>query len=139
VRQLKWLAVWDLSQNLNFGDIYIPDGFEAPGAQRISQFSRLSNSIRSDPVLIINSKAIKVPNFSFDGNDKSAHFRVGSGPQPNGQGKIIANERGYIEPLGKSPLLLSKVSSSRYNGQVYRSNCQARTKEKISCSSCRAT
>lgn len=134
VRQLKWLAIWDLSQNLNFGDIYIPDGFEPPGPQRISQFARLSNSIRSDPVVILNSKTIKVPNFTFDGFDRTAHFCVGNGPQPNGQGKIIPNERGYIEPLGTVWLLL--VLASHFDLSLISYNSlpmQVHTRTKISC------
>ena len=104
MRQLKWLAVWDVSQNLNFGDIYVPDGFEPPSPQRVSQFSRLQNSLRSDPVIIVNSKMIKIPNFNYDGQDDSAHFFVGNGAQPNSQGRIIPNERGYIETLGKNEI-----------------------------------
>lgn len=64
---MKWLAVWDISSNQNFGDIYIPEGFEPPVPQRVSQFSRLGAGVKSDPVIILNSQLIKIPSFSYDG------------------------------------------------------------------------
>ena len=101
VKQLKWLAVYDLTSNQNFGDIYIPDGFEPPSPQRISQFSRLAKGVKSDPVIILNSKLIKIPSFSYDSNEKEVYFYMGNGPQPNSNGQRIYNERGYYESLGK--------------------------------------
>ena len=101
VKQLKWLAVYDLTSNQNFGDIYIPDGFEPPSPQRISQLSRLGKGVKSDPIVILNSKLIKIPSFSYDGNEKEVYFFIGNGPQPNGNGERVPNERGYYESLGR--------------------------------------
>lgn len=91
---LKWLAVWDIRDNKNFADLYIPDGFQPPAPQEISELSRLSDSVRSGPLTIIDSKTIRIPDFNFDGKHKNVYFWVGTGPQPNTAGKKIPNERG---------------------------------------------
>ena len=31
--EIKWFSVYDLSSQENYGDIYIPEGFEPPGYQ----------------------------------------------------------------------------------------------------------
>lgn len=46
IKSLKWLAVWDLRDNRNFADIYIPDGFEPPSPQRVAELSRNGHGIR---------------------------------------------------------------------------------------------
>ena len=94
IKSLKWLSVWDIRDNRNFADIYISDEFEPPAPQEISEFSRLSNDVRSGPVSIIDSKTIKIPDFYFDGKSKNAFFWVGSGPQPNSAGIKIPDEKG---------------------------------------------
>lgn len=94
LRTIKWFAVWDIRDRRNLADIFIPDGFEPPAPQRISEFSRLSNGVQSGPVVIIDSKTIKIPDFRFDGLSEDTYFWVGDGPQPHSSGKKIANERG---------------------------------------------
>lgn len=94
IKTLKWLAIWDIRDNRNFADIYIPEGFEPPSPQKISEFNRDSNGIKSGPVVIVNSKTVKIPDFFYDGLSSSAHFYAGTGPQPNPNGKIIPDELG---------------------------------------------
>lgn len=94
ISALKWLSIWDIRDNRNFADIYIPEGFQPPAPQIISEFSRLSHEVKSGPVVIIDSRTIKIPDFSYDGKGKDVYFWVGTGPQPNSAGKKIANERG---------------------------------------------
>lgn len=91
---IKWFSVWDIRDRRNFADIFIPDGFEPPSPQRISELSRLSNGVQSGPVIIIDSKTIKIPDFQFDGEANNTYFWVGDGPQPHSSGKKIPNERG---------------------------------------------
>ena len=94
INALKWLAVWDIRDNKNFADLYIPDGFQPPAPQEISELSRLSNEVRSGPITIVDSKTIRIPDLNYDGQNKNVYFWVGSGPQPNSAGKKIPNERG---------------------------------------------
>ena len=94
IKSLKWLSVWDIRDNRNFADIYIPDDFEPPAPQEISEFSRDSNEVKSGPVVILDSKTIKIPDFNFDGLSQNAYFWVGMGPQPNSAGRRIPNEKG---------------------------------------------
>ncbi|RWS12508.1 protein Skeletor: isoforms B/C-like protein, partial [Dinothrombium tinctorium] len=101
IKLIKWLSVWDIRENRNFGDIYIPDGFEPPSPQRISEFSRNSHGVQSGAVVVINSRILKIPDLNYDGKSKNAHFWVGTGPQPHSSGQKIPDERGYLNALGK--------------------------------------
>ncbi|XP_067139649.1 protein Skeletor, isoforms B/C-like [Centruroides vittatus] len=100
ITSIRWLAVWDLREHSNFADIYIPEGFEPPSPQRLSEFSRLGHNVSSDPVMIIDSKTIFIPYFNYDGKNENVYFWVGGGPQPNSFGRKIPNEKGYLNPLG---------------------------------------
>lgn len=94
ITSLKWLAVWDIRDNKNFADIYIPEGFQPPAPQTISEFSRFSRDVKSGPVIIVNSKTIQIPNLFYDGEGKNTYFFAGTGPQPNPSGKKIPDEKG---------------------------------------------
>lgn len=100
INSIKWFAVWDIRDNRNFADIYIPEGFEAPSPKKISEFSRESHGVKSAQVTVLNSKTMRISEFSYDGRGDSVYFYVGTGPQPNPSGKKIPNEVGYLEPLG---------------------------------------
>lgn len=94
IQSIKWISVWDIRSQKNFGDLYIPEGFLPPAPQTISEFSQLSNGVKSDLVIIVDAKTIKIPNFSYDGKRKEVYFWVGVGPQPNSAGEKIPNELG---------------------------------------------
>lgn len=94
IQSIKWFAVWDIRSQKNFADIYIPEGFLPPAPQTISELSQLSNDIKSDPVLIVDAKTIRISNFNYDGQRSEAYFWVGNGPQPNSAGEKIPNELG---------------------------------------------
>ena len=94
INSLKWLAIWDIRDNHNFADIYIPEGFQAPAPKKISEFSSVANKVKSGQVTIIDSKTVKISDFIFEGTSESAYFWVGTGPQPNSNGKKIPNELG---------------------------------------------
>ncbi|XP_076331217.1 cytochrome and DOMON domain-containing protein knickkopf isoform X2 [Tachypleus tridentatus] len=100
ITSIKWLAVWDIREHANYADIYIPEGFEPPSPQRISELSRDGHGVRSDAVYIMDSKTIKIPNLYYDGNSSDTYFWVGVGPQPNPNGDKIPDEKGYLNTLG---------------------------------------
>lgn len=101
IQSLKWLSIWDIRDNRNFADIYIPDGFSPPSAQRIAEFSRESHGVRSGPLVVLDSKRIRIENFFYDGSSNSTYFWVGTGPVPSSSGKRIPDELGYLEPLSR--------------------------------------
>lgn len=92
--EVKWLAIYDLGSQNNFGDIYIPEEFEPPTAQRVGSFSKLAHNVSSDSIEIIDSKTIKIPNFTYDGLGKRTQFWVGVGAQPTNKGFKIPDELG---------------------------------------------
>lgn len=94
IHTIRWLAIWDIRTQKNFADLFIPEGFLPPAPQTIAEFSQLSNGVRSEPLIILNAKTIKIPSFSYDGLRKEVFFWVGSGPQPNSVGEKIPNELG---------------------------------------------
>jgi hypothetical protein len=68
--EVKWLAVYDISNQKAFGDVYIPEEFEPPKTQRISRLSKTSRGVSSDSIEIIDSKTIRIRGFSYDGSGK---------------------------------------------------------------------
>lgn len=94
ITEVKWLAVYDLSRQNDFGDIYIPEDFEPPRPQRGGSFSKRSNGVSSSTIEILDSKTIKIPEFYYDGKGKKAYFWVGVGPQPSSKGSKIPDELG---------------------------------------------
>ena len=46
VTELKWFAVYDLSLHDAFGDVYIPEDFEPPGPQVLTDILGVSNNVR---------------------------------------------------------------------------------------------
>ncbi len=46
VTDIKWFSVYDLSLHDVFGDVYIPEDFEPPGQQIITDIVGRSNSVR---------------------------------------------------------------------------------------------
>lgn len=99
IQSIKWISVWDIRAQKNFADLYIPEGFLPPSPQIIAEFSQLSNDVKSEPVVLLDAKTIRIPEFTYDGKRKAAYFWVGMGPQPTSAGQRIPNELGYLEPL----------------------------------------
>lgn len=94
ITDIKWFAIYDLSSQNTFGDIYIPEEFEPPTIQRISQLSGKSHSVSSGGIEILDSKTIRIPFFNYDGKAKEAYFWVGVGPQPGTKGHKVPDEYG---------------------------------------------
>lgn len=101
ITSIRWLAIWNLREHENYGDIFFPEGFEPPAPRRISELSRRGAGVRSGTVVIVDSKTIQIPEFYFNGNVSDTYFWVGLGPQPNSAGQKIPNEKGYLESLGR--------------------------------------
>lgn len=96
---IKWFAVYDLSSQNAFGDVYMAEEFEPPSTQVISQFSKRSHGVSSGPLQILDAKTIVIPDFTYNGAGKDTYFWVGVGPQPSTKGHKVPDEYGYLEPL----------------------------------------
>ncbi|XP_037091672.1 protein Skeletor, isoforms B/C-like [Pollicipes pollicipes] len=96
---IKWLAIYDLTVQDTFGDVYIPEGFEAPQPQWLTGLSRRGHGVNSGRIRIIDSKTIEVKDFSYDGTGGEVYFWVGLGPQPSSKGVKVPDEYGYVNPL----------------------------------------
>ncbi|XP_059469856.1 protein Skeletor, isoforms B/C isoform X2 [Neocloeon triangulifer] len=99
--EVKWLAVYDISAQKAFGDVYIPEEFEPPRTQRISRLSKTSRGVSSDSIEIVDSKTIRIKGFSYDGSGKETYFWVGGGPQPSTKGNKVPDDMGYLDRLRK--------------------------------------
>jgi len=97
--EIKWFSVYDISSQDNYGDIYIPEGFEPPGYQALTDMGGKSNGVRSLPVIVMDSKSVKLPGFHYDGLGGDVYFFAGEGPQPSSKGYIIPDELGYLSPI----------------------------------------
>lgn len=98
---VKWFAIYDLWSQNTFGDIYIPEEFEPPTIQKISQLSSKTSTgaVSSGNVEIVDSKTIRLPDFRYDGSGKEVYFWVGVGPQPASKGIKVPDEYGYFDPI----------------------------------------
>ena len=100
IGELKWFAVYDLTEYEAYGSLYIPQGFEAPATKDVSHLEGRSNGIDADRVLVLDSKTLMINQFYYDGKaGNGVHFYVGRGPQPSSKGTVVPNELGYLEPL----------------------------------------
>lgn len=88
------MAVYDLNTQNNFGDVYIPEEFEPPVAQKAGALSKKSHGVSSESIEILDSKTIRIPEFSYDGTGLKAFFWVGVGPQPTNKGFKIPDDLG---------------------------------------------
>lgn len=99
--EIKWFAIFDLNSQNNFGDIYIPDEFEPPMAQRISTLLKRSHNVTSSSIEILDSKTIRIPDLTYDGLGRETYFWAGVGPQPSSKGFKIPDEMGYLDSIRK--------------------------------------
>ena len=67
VTDLKWFSVYDLTTQSNFGDIYIREGFEPPGYRTLTDIPGTAHGVKSAAVVVMDSKTIKIPSFTYDG------------------------------------------------------------------------
>lgn len=94
ITEIKWFSVYDLNNQNNFGDIYIPEEFEPPTPQKGNSFSKKSHGVSSGSIEILDSKTIKIPELFYDGIGKRTYFWAGVGPQPSSKGVKIPDEMG---------------------------------------------
>ncbi|KAG5673657.1 hypothetical protein PVAND_003685 [Polypedilum vanderplanki] len=99
ITEVKWLAIYDLQSQNTFGDVYIPENFDPPSSQRAGSFSKISHNVSSGSIEILDSKTIRIPNFSYDGLGKSVYFWAGVGAQPASKGFKIPDDLGYLDPI----------------------------------------
>jgi len=100
VTDIKWFSVFDISTQNNFGDVYIPSSFEPPGYRSLGKLEGDTNSIQSEQVVVMDSKTIKIPAFTYDGKGGEVYFFAGEGPQPSSRGFIVPDELGYLSAIG---------------------------------------
>jgi hypothetical protein len=94
ITEVKWLAIYDLQSQNTFGDVYIPEEFDPPSPQRAGSFSKISHNVSSGSIEILDSKTIRIPNFSYDGLGRSVQFWAGVGAQPANKGFKVPDELG---------------------------------------------
>lgn len=92
--EIKWLAVYDLNNQNNFGDVYIPEEFEPPRTQTGGTFSKRSHNVSSNSIEILDSKTIRIKDFTYNGLGKRTFFWTGVGAQPSSRGSKMPDERG---------------------------------------------
>ena len=100
ITDIKWFSVYDLTLHDAFGDIYIPEDFEPPGPQILTDIQGRSNGVEAAQVLVMDSKTLKLEDFSYDGRGgEDVSFWVGVGPQPSSKGHQVPDDMGYLTAL----------------------------------------
>lgn len=69
ITSIKWLAIWNLRDHENYGDIYLPEGFEPPAPRKLSELTRQGGGVRSNTIVIMDTKTLFVPQFHFNGDN----------------------------------------------------------------------
>ncbi|XP_059045505.1 protein Skeletor, isoforms B/C [Achroia grisella] len=96
----KWFAVYDIASQNAFGDVYVPDDFEPPAPRSLAALSGSGTpAVSSQPVQVLDSITILIPELKYDGNGEDVYFWTGNGAQPSANGQIVPDEYGYLEPL----------------------------------------
>ncbi|CAG9134831.1 unnamed protein product [Plutella xylostella] len=96
--RLKWLCVYDIATQNTFGDVAIPDDFEAPTERTLGPMTG-SPAVSSGPVKVLDARTILIPSFRYDGSGGEVYFWAGEGAQPSARGTKVPDEYGYVEPL----------------------------------------
>ncbi|KAG7191121.1 hypothetical protein KM043_007153 [Ampulex compressa] len=99
ITDIKWFAIYDLTNQKTFGDVYIPEEFEPPAPQKISQLTKRSHGVFSESIVVLDAKSISIPEFVYDGQGTDTYFWVGVGPQPSSKGTKVPDEYGYLDSL----------------------------------------
>ncbi|XP_034949815.1 protein Skeletor, isoforms B/C isoform X2 [Chelonus insularis] len=99
ITDIKWFAIYDLASQNTFGDVYIPEEFEPPAPQTISQLTTRSHGVTSESIIILDAKTIRIPKFRYNGKGNDTYFWVGPGPQPSSKGFKVSDEYGYMDSL----------------------------------------
>ncbi len=89
ITDLKWFSVYDLTTFKVYADLTIPEEFEPPKEMPLTDFEGKSNNIGASMVIIMNSKMLKLEDFSYDGQGGDVYFWVGTGPQPSSKGTKV--------------------------------------------------
>ncbi|XP_053619757.1 protein Skeletor, isoforms B/C [Plodia interpunctella] len=101
--RLKWVAVYDLGSQNAFGDVFVPDEFEAPAPKTIGPLAAVNAGsappVASQPIRVLDAVTLLIPEFRYDGSGEEVYFWIGSGAQPSNNGRKIPDEDGYLEPL----------------------------------------
>ncbi|XP_026328014.1 protein Skeletor, isoforms B/C, partial [Hyposmocoma kahamanoa] len=98
ISRIKWFAIYDIGTQNAFGDVYVPDEFEAPAPMTLAPLAAPPH-VSSQPVKILDANTILIPELRYDGSGEEVYFWTGVGPQPSSRGRKLPDEDGYLEPL----------------------------------------
>ncbi|XP_071955151.1 protein Skeletor, isoforms B/C-like [Antedon mediterranea] len=95
ISDFKWISVWCKSFAVNFADVYITDGFQAPSPHSfgVLGFNPRVHNVRADDVIFVDSKTIRFENLEYDGFGPDAYFWGGTG-SPSTSGFAVPDENG---------------------------------------------
>ena len=93
ISRIKWLAVYDIGSQNTFGDVYVPDEFEAPAERAVGPLAG-SPAASSKPVRFLDAVTVLIPELRYDGSGQEVYFWTGVGPQPSSRGMKIPDEYG---------------------------------------------
>ncbi|XP_057341194.1 protein Skeletor, isoforms B/C isoform X6 [Microplitis mediator] len=98
LKDIRWFSVYCDAYSVNFGDVKIPRGFDAPKPQKLAGLNGV-HGVHSEPVVVVDAQTLLVPSFSYDGEAPDAKFWVGSRAHPSSNGIRLPDENGIERPL----------------------------------------
>ncbi|XP_049880614.1 protein Skeletor, isoforms B/C [Pectinophora gossypiella] len=97
ISRIKWLAIYDINSQNAFGDVFVPDEFEAPAPVTAGPLA--GSAATSQPIQLLDAATILIPELRYDGSGEEVYFWTGVGPQPSARGRKIPDEYGYLESI----------------------------------------
>ncbi|PRD32306.1 UNVERIFIED_CONTAM: Skeletor [Trichonephila clavipes] len=98
VRDMSSLSVWCRKFAVNFGSIRIPPD-DLPSPKSLGPLPTLAHAVRSEDVVVMDSRTLFIMNLYYDGAGPDAFFLVGKGVKPHSQGYKVPDENGSLEKL----------------------------------------
>jgi len=100
IKDIKWISVWCRAFSANFGDVFVPEGFEPPQNKTLEPLVGVTHDVSADAIVVLDAKTFLIPNLTYDGQGPDAHFWVGTGDKVTKDGTPIPDENGSDDPLG---------------------------------------
>lgn len=105
ISSLRWFAVYDITSQQTFADVYVPEEFSAPAQVKLPPLlgSSSAGTVSSSALIVEDTVTILITEFSFSPTEEPSevYFWTGAGPQPGPKGIHIPDDYGYLESLGK--------------------------------------
>ncbi|XP_077547634.1 protein Skeletor, isoforms B/C-like [Haemaphysalis longicornis] len=77
ITDYDYIGIYCVQFNHNFGEVFLPPGFELPAEQKLGGLVGTQNGVKASEVTLKDSITIELKEFYYDGKGTDVHFTVG--------------------------------------------------------------